>query len=62
MVPARGFEPRTLGLKGRCSDQLSYTGVGPILRPARAPSRCPAGAQVTSAGHVYPAGSTSLDS
>ena len=27
-VPARGFEPRTLGLKGRCSARLSYTGDG----------------------------------
>src|SRR4030081_2349707 len=27
-VPAQGFEPWTLGLKGRCSARLSYTGVG----------------------------------
>ena len=26
MVPAQGFEPWTLGLKGRCSARLSYTG------------------------------------
>lgn len=30
VVPARGFEPRTLGLKGRCSARLSYTGAGQI--------------------------------
>src|SRR5439155_21637360 len=37
-VPARGFEPRTIGLKGRCSARLSYTGstVTLILLAARA--------------------------
>src|SRR5581483_8227504 len=27
LVPAQGFEPWTLGLKGRCSARLSYTGL-----------------------------------
>ena len=26
LVPARGLEPRTLGLKDRCSTRLSYAG------------------------------------
>ena len=26
LVPARGFEPRTIGLKDRCSAKLSYAG------------------------------------
>ena len=28
MVPPLGFEPRTHGLRDRCSDQLSYGGIG----------------------------------
>ena len=34
-MPARGFEPRTLGLKGRCSAWLSYTGTVVILSKPR---------------------------
>jgi hypothetical protein len=30
VVPAQGFEPWTLGLKGRCSARLSYTGTAPF--------------------------------
>jgi hypothetical protein len=30
MVPAQGFEPWTLGLKGRCSARLSYAGTAPF--------------------------------
>ena len=35
MVPARGLEPRTLGLKDRCSTRLSYAGVLTILNCRR---------------------------
>src|SRR2546428_14193152 len=35
MVPARGLEPRTLGLKDRCSTKLSYAGVLTILNCRR---------------------------
>ena len=40
-VPARGFEPRTLGLKGRCSARLSYTGSIHIVPSPRTGCACP---------------------
>lgn len=33
LVGALGLEPRTFGLKVRCSDQLSYTPVGLLVSP-----------------------------
>jgi hypothetical protein len=57
-MPARGFEPRTLGLKGRCSAKLSYTGGGRLINPIQptmihptAPAR-PAGAAAARDGQV----------
>src|SRR6266852_7393109 len=41
VVPARGLEPRTLGLKDRCSTRLSYAGMASIrirIRPATGPT------------------------
>ena len=41
MMPARGLEPRTLGLKDRCSTRLSYAGMASIrirIRPETGPT------------------------
>src|SRR6266571_6535030 len=41
LVPARGLEPRTLGLKDRCSTRLSYAGMASIrirIRPETGPT------------------------